>query len=199
MLATLGPRPVQQSSLPSLLSRHPLQPPACCGAWEPSLSLGCRPVRRAALCAHTICSRPAGSQKLRLTGLCTLLLPRWLSGKEPGGRHRGHKRPGFDPWVGKIPWGRAWQRTPVFLPGDSHRQKSLAGHKESDRTAATEHTHTHISLESPIFILSIIPAVTTRGQIEMHVGVAVVPQQRHLGLSPRCLGQVPRVLAPVRV
>ena len=32
----------------------------------------------------------------------------------------------FDPWVGKIPWSRAWQPTPVFLPGDSHGQRSLA-------------------------------------------------------------------------
>ena len=30
----------------------------------------------------------------------------------------------FDPWVGKIPWRRAWQPTPVFLPGESHGQKS---------------------------------------------------------------------------
>ena len=28
-------------------------------------------------------------------------------------------RPGFNPWVGKIPWRRAWQPTPVFLPGES--------------------------------------------------------------------------------
>ena len=28
-------------------------------------------------------------------------------------------RPGFDPWVGKIPWRRAWQPIPVFLPGES--------------------------------------------------------------------------------
>ena len=28
-------------------------------------------------------------------------------------------RPGFDPWVGKILWRRAWQPTPVFLPGES--------------------------------------------------------------------------------
>ena len=28
-------------------------------------------------------------------------------------------RPGFDPWVGKIPWRRKWQPTPVFLPGES--------------------------------------------------------------------------------
>ena len=33
----------------------------------------------------------------------------------------------FDPWVRKIPWRREWQPTPVFLPGKSHRQRSLAG------------------------------------------------------------------------
>ena len=30
---------------------------------------------------------------------------------------------GFDPWVGKIPYRRAWQPTPVFLPGESHGKK----------------------------------------------------------------------------
>ena len=30
----------------------------------------------------------------------------------------------FDPWVVKIPWKRAWHPTPVFLPGESHAQKS---------------------------------------------------------------------------
>ena len=49
------------------------------------------------------------------------------------------KRPGFDPWVRKIPWRRKWQPAPVFLPGKSHGQRSLAGyspwgHKESDTT-----------------------------------------------------------------
>ena len=53
-------------------------------------------------------------------------------------------RHGFNPWIGKIPWRRAWKPTPVFLPGESHGQKSLVGyspwsHKESDMT---EHTHT---------------------------------------------------------
>ena len=33
----------------------------------------------------------------------------------------------FDPWVGKISWRRAWQPTPVSLPGESHGQRSLAG------------------------------------------------------------------------
>ena len=39
-----------------------------------------------------------------------------------------HRRPGFNPWVGKIPWRRKWQPTPVFLPGESHGQRSLAGY-----------------------------------------------------------------------
>ena len=48
-------------------------------------------------------------------------------------------RPGFDPWVGKIPWRREWLSTPVFLPVESHGQRSLVGNspwncKELDRT-----------------------------------------------------------------
>ena len=55
------------------------------------------------------------------------------------------RRPGFDPWVGKIPWRRKWQPTPVFLPGKSHGQRSLVGYrpwgrKESD---TTERLHFH--------------------------------------------------------
>ena len=40
-------------------------------------------------------------------------------GKEPACQCRRHKRFGFDPWVGKIPWRRAWEPTPVFLCGKS--------------------------------------------------------------------------------
>ena len=40
----------------------------------------------------------------------------------------GPKRHGFDPWVRKIPWRREWQPTPVFLPGESHGQRSLVGY-----------------------------------------------------------------------
>ena len=47
--------------------------------------------------------------------------------------------PSFDPWVGKIPWRRKWQPTPLFLPGESHGWRSLVGYspqgrKESERT-----------------------------------------------------------------
>ena len=52
------------------------------------------------------------------------------------------RRPGFDPQVGKIPWRRKWQPTPVLLPGKSHGQRSLVdyspwGRKESDMTATS--------------------------------------------------------------
>ena len=37
------------------------------------------------------------------------------------------RKPKLNPWIGKIPWRREWQPTPVFLPGESHGQGSLAG------------------------------------------------------------------------
>ena len=43
---------------------------------------------------------------------------------------------GFDLWVGKIPWRRKWQSTPVFLPGEFHGQSSLAGYSPWDRKQA---------------------------------------------------------------
>ena len=57
----------------------------------------------------------------------------------------GHMRCSFDPGVRKIPWRRAGQLTPVFLPGKSHGWRRLVGyslwvHKESD---TTEQLHFH--------------------------------------------------------
>ena len=47
--------------------------------------------------------------------------------KNPPAHAGRHKRHRFDPWVGKIPWRRAQQPTPVFSPGESHGQRSLVG------------------------------------------------------------------------
>ena len=71
-----------------------------------------------------------------------IVLCRCLSDKESACQCRRHRRHRFDPWVGKIPWSRKWQSTPVFLPGKSHGQKSLVGyspwgHKELDMTDHT--------------------------------------------------------------
>ena len=50
---------------------------------------------------------------------------------------------GFDPW--KIPWRGQWQPAPVFLPGKSHGQRSLAGYspRGPEESNTTENTHTH--------------------------------------------------------
>ena len=75
-------------------------------------------------------------------------LPWWLSSKESTCQCRRHRRCRFNLWVGKIPWRRKWQPTPVFLPGESHGQRSLAdyspqGCKSQTRLSAHTHTHTH--------------------------------------------------------
>ena len=75
--------------------------------------------------------------------------------------------------VGKIPWRRKWQPTPVFLSGEFHGQRSLAGYsprgrKESDRSEqlllthgkSTAHDFGYTALSS-----------TTVGQTSIHVSV----------------------------
>ena len=60
--------------------------------------------------------------------------PGGARGKESPCQCRRCKRCGFDPWVGKTPWRRKWQPTPVFLSGTFQEQRSLVGYKESDTT-----------------------------------------------------------------
>ena len=50
----------------------------------------------------------------------------------------------FNPWIGKIPWRRKRQPTPVFLPGESHGQRSLAGYspRSQSRTRLSDFAFT---------------------------------------------------------
>ena len=79
--------------------------------------------------------------------------PNGANGKEPTCQCRRHKRHGFDPWVGRILWRRAWQPTPVFLPGESHGRRNLAGyspwgHKELDTMKQLgAHTYTQMQVK----------------------------------------------------
>ena len=50
------------------------------------------------------------------------------SGKESACQCRSHRRHGFDPWVGKIPWRMEWQPTPLFLPGKPIDRGALVGY-----------------------------------------------------------------------
>ena len=66
-------------------------------------------------------------------------------------------RPGFYPWVGKIPWIRKWQPTPVFLPRKSHGLRSLVGYsplgrKESDTTERLHFLPLALNLLEPNFV-----------------------------------------------
>ena len=71
----------------------------------------------------------------------------WLSGREFAFQCRSLRRCVVDPWVRKSPCRRAWQPTPVFLPGESHEQRSLVGCnlwgcKELFMTEVTQHACT---------------------------------------------------------
>ena len=78
--------------------------------------------RSPALQAEALTSEPPG----QTTAIPYLGFPAGVSGKDLTCQCRTHKRQGFDPWVGNFPWRRKWQPTPVFLPGKSHGQRSLA-------------------------------------------------------------------------
>ena len=93
---------------------------------------------------------------LEPTNFYWLGLPRWYSGKEYACQCRRPKRLRFDPWVRKIPWRMKWQPVPIFLPGESHVQRSLMGyspwgHKRIGHDLAAEHTHTQFFTDYTYF------------------------------------------------
>ena len=76
---------------------------------------------------------------------CLLYFTSWASLVAQVVKNLHCRRPGFNSWVGKIPWRREWQPSPVFLPGEFHGQRSLAivpgGCKEPNMTELWTHTH----------------------------------------------------------
>ena len=83
--------------------------------------------------------------------LCYLIIKRGIpgspSGKGPTCQGRRH---GLHPWIRKILWRRAWQLTPVFLPGESPGQRSLVGYDSEGRRVRHDrsdlvHSHTWLS------------------------------------------------------
>ena len=65
------------------------------------------------------------SELLASVQLPITVCPGGTSGKESTCQSVKHKRLRLNPWVRKIPWERKWKSTPLFLPGKSHRQRSL--------------------------------------------------------------------------
>ena len=109
--------------------------------------------------------------ELHFTGL-----PWWLSGKESTCQCR---RCGFGPWVGKIPWRKKWQPTPVFLPGQSHEQRSLEGYSPQDGkriwcNLATKQQQ-NVSLYE-YMLVSFIPS-----QAEVHLVISLIREGKKTG------------------
>ena len=118
-------------------------------------------------------------------------LPRWLSGKESACQCRKCKSCGFDSWARKIPWSRKWKPTPIFLPGKSHGQKSLAGYNpwshKSDMTEwpnnNTKSTEPNASAYVTFFLLN-VTVVDLHGICKMIVLAVLKIKIKYICNSP---------------
>ena len=93
---------------------------------------------------------------IRQAGTLALVIMDWYSLAMGQCRRRG-----FDPWIGKIHWRRKGQLTPVFLPGESHEQRSLAGYSlrghKSHHDRVTRHTAQHTLVLEGYFYVGASP------------------------------------------
>ena len=99
----------------------------------------------------------ATSQKVRIKTLITYCYS--ISRASPVAQRqrlhlkcRSHRRCRFHPWVGKIPWKRAWQPNPVLLPGKSHGRRSLEGYSPQhyEESNKTQHICTQCKQETQL-------------------------------------------------
>ena len=67
--------------------------------------------------------------------------------------------PGFDPWVGKIPWRRKWQSILVFLPGESRGRRNLVGYRPRGCKGLDMTEQLHFHLSAHLRLLISLPAV----------------------------------------
>ena len=105
------------------------------------------------------------------------------------------RRPKFDPWVGKIPWKRKWQPTPVFLPGESHGRRSLVGYspqgrKKSDTTERLQFQFIELQISADscltmrnLFFYKVIDFKMESGQLVIWIWSTsyswVIPRRKH--------------------
>ena len=109
---------------------------------------------------------------LKSLSYLALDFPGGTSGKESTCQCRRHKKCGFDPWVGEIPWSRKWEATLVFLPGkipwteEPSRLQSM-GLQRVRHDWATEHTYTFI-------YLAVLGLNCSTQDLHCHVGSCLV-------------------------
>ena len=94
------------------------------------------------MCQHFECQGRKSFPSTALNGL-----PCWLRAKESACQCR---RPGFNPWVKKIPWRNKWQPTPVLSPGESWTEEpgglQSTGSERVGHDRATKQQQPHLSV-----------------------------------------------------
>ena len=141
------PRTAARQSSLSITNSRSLLDPLQCSSWEilwteePGglQSMGSRRV------GQSWATEPAPTYVHSLLLFLPIRASWWLSWKSVCPQCG---KPGFDPWVTKIPWRRKWRPTPVLLPGQSHGWRSLAGYSPwgGEESDTTERLHFHFSL-----------------------------------------------------
>ena len=124
-------------------------------------------------------------------------LPRWTSGKESICQCRRCKSHRFSPWVGKTPWRRKWYPIPVFLPRESHGQRSLVGY--SPWGPRVGHgwacTHTYFLISSKCYLKKIMATGWEQGRGVARKPWAGVNHLLYLGpMEPKLTGSCPNSL-----
>ena len=99
------------------------------------------------------------SQDIEYRSLCFMDFPGGSVGKDSAYNAGYTGEAGSIPWGGEIPWRKAWQPTPVFLPGKSHGQRNLTGYslwgrKRIEQDWESEHI-THCAIQRTLFICSL--------------------------------------------
>ena len=118
-------------------------------------------------------------------------LPRWHSDKESACQCRRHR---LNPWVGSIPWNRKWQPTPEFLPGESHRQRSLVGYQGVSKswTQLRDSTQTPASLTIFLYLRQYLKLCLYSTPIEQWLHMKMSSSPSSLGMwqtssfNPQC-------------
>ena len=105
----------------------------------------------------------------------------------------------FDPWVGKIPWRRKWQPTPVLLPGKSNGRRILVGysswgHKESD---ITEQFHFHFATSWTAARQASLSFTISQSLLKLMSTESVMPSNNLIFCCPLLL--LPSIFPSIRV
>jgi len=111
-----------------------------------------------------------------------------VCGKESACQWRRPRKPGFDHWVGKIPWRRAWQSTPIFLPVESPRTEDpyglqCMGLQSVGHAWATEGTDSvYMSIPISQFIPPLFPSLvpTTLFSVSVSLSLCLFCKEDHL-------------------